>query len=570
MSSKLRNWLFGIIVLFLLALLVVTEPLRWGARVNADTGRPERWLVRAGNMYVYPPVPRVRLGLDLRGGSHIVLRGQPIAVHTFNFSKEIAPDEEAEMAFREKVDRLLPELSLKSPVAEVASRRSLTIRTQVRDAGQANDEGLQLLDLLRKKLGDKYGRIRLMKDESQVLQLQGELLNKVVENLERRVNSLGLSEAVIQTQHPDKIIVEMPEIRDPDAVMRTLRSTAVLEFRHIPKKYKVDVLQTEAGEETIFLDSEDKEVPVDRVLAESPIIVQGGQLKPKSVYVDYKAGSNMPVVAFSFKPQGADAFWKFTRTHKGQYLAIVLDGKVISSPVVREAIRGSGIIEGMRSIGEAAELSALLNAGALDVPLEVAAEQTVSPTLGADSLRKSLLAGAVGLLLVIVFMALYYRLPGLLADLALMVYCFLVLAVLKLFGATLTLPGIAGFILSIGMAVDANVIIFERLKEELRTEKTLKSAIEAGFNRAWTAILDSNVASILTSLVLIAFGTAAVKGFAITLLIGVAVSMFTAVTITRLFVNITAGTRAAQNLALFGVALPARQSPTATGVGGRS
>jgi preprotein translocase subunit SecD len=566
MSSKLRNWLFGIIVLFVVALFVVTEPLRWGARVNADTGRPDRWLVRAGNIYVYPPLPRVRLGLDLRGGSHIVLRGQPIAIHTFNFSKEIAPDEEAEMAFREKVDRLLSELSLKSPVAEVASRRSLTIRTQVRDAAQAKDEGRRLLDLLRKELGDKYGRIRLMEDESQVLQLQGELLNKVVENLERRVNGLGLSEAVIQTQHPDKIIVEIPEIKDPDAVMRTLRSTAVLEFRHIPKKYKVDMLPTSEGNETIFLDSEDKEVPVDRVLAESPIIVQGGQLKPKSVYVGY----NPTVVAFSFYPQGADAFWKFTRTHKGQYLAIVLDGKIISAPIVRSAIRGSGVIEGMRSIEEAAELSTLLNAGALPVPLEVAAEQTVSPTLGADSLRKSLFAGAVGLLLVIVFMALYYRLPGLLADLALMVYCFLVLAVLKLFGATLTLPGIAGFILSIGMAVDANVIIFERLKEELRTEKTLKSAIEAGFNRAWTAILDSNVASILTCLVLIAFGTAAVKGFAITLLIGVAVSMFTAVTITRLFVNITAGTRAAQNLALFGVALPARQSPTATGAGGRS
>jgi len=570
MPSKLRSWLFGIIVLFLLALFVVTEPVRWGARVNADTGRAERWLVRAGNIYVYPPAPRLRLGLDLRGGSHVVLRGQPIAIYTFNFSKEIAPDEEAEMAFREKVNRLLQKLALKSPVAEVSSRRSLTIRTQVQDEKQAKEEGQRLLALLREELGSKYGRIRLLQDESQVLQLQGELLNKVVENLERRVNGLGLSEAVLQTQHPDKIIVEIPEIKDPDAVMRTLRSTAVLEFRHIPKRYKVEALDTAEGQEMIFLDAQDKEVPVGKVLAESPIIVQGGQLKPKSVFVDYKSGSNMPVVAFSFYPQGADAFWKFTRTHKGQYLAIVLDGKVISAPVVREAIRGSGVIEGMRSIEEAAELSTLLNAGALPVPLEVAAQQTVSPTLGADSLRKSVFAGALGLLLVVVFMAFYYRLPGLLADLALLVYCFLVLAVLKLFGATLTLPGIAGFILSIGMAVDANVIIFERLKEELRTEKTLKSAIEAGFKRAWTAILDSNVASILTSLILIAFGTAAVKGFAITLLIGVAVSMFTAVTITRLFLNITAGTRAAQNLALFGVALPTRHSPTATGIGGRS
>jgi protein-export membrane protein SecD len=261
-------------------------------------------------------------------------------------------------------------------------------------------------------------------------------------------------------------------------------------------------------------------------------------------------------VSFQFSPAGGELFHEFTRSHLGQILAIVLDRQVISAPKVEAAISRSGVIRGgFASQREAKDLADLLNAGALPVPLEVAESRIVSPTLGKDSLIRSLWAGLAGFIVVMLFMAWYYRVPGLLANLALIIYCVLVLALLKLFNATLTLPGIAGIILSIGMAVDANVIIFERLKEELHAEKTLKSAIEAGFKRAWTAILDSNVCSIGTALVLVALpvAPAPVKGFAITLLIGVATSLFTAVTVTRLFMFLAANTRAARNLSWFGV-----------------
>ena len=195
----------------------------------------------------------------------------------------------------------------------------------------------------------------------------------------------------------------------------------------------------------------------------------------------------------------------------------------------------------------------LLNAGALPVPVKIVETRTVSATLGADSISKSLYAGIIGLALVLIFMAAYYRLPGLMADLALVVYIVLSLAVLKLFDATLTLPGIAGLVISVGMAVDANVIIFERLKEELRTQKPLETSIDVAFQRAWTAILDSNVASLITGSVLYALGTGAVRGFAITLIIGVAVSLFTAVTVTRLFMKLMIRSRAAHKLAWYGL-----------------
>lgn len=559
MTGKLKSWLTAIIVLVVLAFFIVFEPITWGERKQLTAGlRAASHVAKVAGIYLYAPFPNIRLGLDLQGGSHVVLRGRPQVEYEYALAKPIAPEgdepalEAAQQALQAKVVAALSDekVAAEYPAADVqVFPRRIIVRTELVDRTRTDQLSQQLGDIIEKELGGSFGEVRVLKPREIVM--GRDELSQIIRIIEDRVNRLGLSEAVVQRQEPDKIIVELPGTQNPEEVLEVLRTTAVLEFRHVPKKYEVT---QEIGErEPLFTDREGNEVDPERVVRESPLVVRGDQLKPNSSHVDYEQGSNLPVVTFEFKREGADKFWRFTRTHVGHHLAIVLDGKIISAPVVEQAIRGRGIIRGNFTVQEATNLSILLNAGALPVPLDVAAQQTVSASLGKDSLMASLYAGLLGMALVLAFMVLYYRLPGLLADVALVIYCILLLAVLKLFGATLTLPGIAGIILSVGMAVDANIIIFERLKEELRAEKTLKSAIEAGFNRAWTAILDSNVCSILTALVMMGFGTAAVKGFAITLLIGVACSMFTAVTVTRLFMNITAGTRAARKLAWFGV-----------------
>lgn len=266
--------------------------------------------------------------------------------------------------------------------------------------------------------------------------------------------------------------------------------------------------------------------------------------------------TNEPKVSFEFDDEGAKLFEQITARLIGKPLGILLDDKLVSWPTVRSQIGRNGVIENI-DLEDAQDLTKLLNAGALPVPLEgPIIREDIDPTLGADSIRKSLIAGVIGLALVLAFMVFYYRLPGVLASCALLIYGILVLAAFKLIPVTLTLAGIAAFILSIGMAVDANVLIFERLKEELRAGRTLGGAIEAGFNRAWTAIRDSNLSTLITCAILYWMGSILaeprVMGFALTLAIGVALSMFTAIVITRTFLRLFVGTRTASRLSLFG------------------
>jgi preprotein translocase subunit SecD len=551
MQARLRGWFIAICATTLVGLLIVTDPVTLHTRNHPGTSRPMRPLARLWKLYLYPPVPDVRLGLDLQGGSHIVLRARNQAVLSYSFGSNLAQTEDGEGEVQAQVRDLLAANGIQNPTVGV-SKRELTVRAEVPTRDELDAFASHLTTLLKDHFGKHHGTMTLA--DKEYISLQGDRLGDVRLRLERRVNEFGLTETVVQPQQPDRIIIEMPGTEDPTEVLDKLQKTAVLEFAHIPRKYTPEVdRDPDTGRETTwFTDRSGKEVPTEKVLAESKIIVRGDQLKDNA-HVDYDPSDRSPVVAFEFRPEGGEKFHEFTRTHRGHFLAIVLDGDVISAPKVQAAIRRKGIITGgFASVAEATQLSNLLNAGSLEVPLEVAESRIVSPTLGKDSLYRSLWAGLFGLLAVMVFMALYYKVPGLLANLALIIYCLLVLAVLKIFNATLTLPGIAGIILSIGMAVDANIIIFERLKEELWAEKTLRSAIEAGFKRAWTAILDSNVCSIGTAIVLFIVGTAPVKGFAITLLIGVATSLFTAVTVTRLFMILTANTRLARNLSWFG------------------
>jgi protein-export membrane protein SecD len=264
-----------------------------------------------------------------------------------------------------------------------------------------------------------------------------------------------------------------------------------------------------------------------------------------------------PIIAFEFKPAAAQIFGRYTTQHVRQYLAIALDDIVISCPVIREPIIGGrGVIEGKFTIDEATDLVVKLNSGRLPVTFNVIENRTVGPSLGIKSISDSKKAAVAGAILVLLFMFLYYRLPGLMADIALLYYVVIFFGALSLLNATLTLPGIAGFVMSVGMAVDANVIIFERLKEELRSGKTFRSALDAAFRRAWTAIFDSNITTIMAGVVLYNLGTGAIRGFAVTLVLGVAVSMFSAIIVTRLLLEWVVGGKGMQEYWLYGVSIP--------------
>jgi len=372
--------------------------------------------------------------------------------------------------------------------------------------------------------------------------------------IENRVNGLGVSEPLIQIQGGDKIVVELPGVTDPDAAIKTFGQTGRLEF--------VDAGDTvlSPGQKVQTTYPNLWPVPADQLTAASPItgtsaisgttqatepkfatVVTGEHLRTADLA--FQQTTNAPLVSFTLTPDGAKRFSEYSSKNIGKILAIVLDGEVISAPRINGVISDQGQIEGQFTREEANSLVLQLKYGALKVPLEVINTRTVGPTLGQDSVHRSVLAGLVGLLAVAVFMISYYRLPGVVATLALLIYGVITFALFKLIPVTLTLPGIAGFILSIGMAVDANILIFERMKEELRNGKRLRNAIEAGFSRAWPSIRDSNLSTLITCLILFwfgsQFGASIVKGFALTLALGVIVSMFTAITVTRTFLRLT-------------------------------
>jgi len=373
--------------------------------------------------------------------------------------------------------------------------------------------------------------------------IDGETLQGTRDTLERRVNALGVTEPLIQTRGDNQIVVELPGVVDPDQAVEVLRETALLEIIYadgasLPVGTLVQTtLGSEAGDETATPGAATAAAAAPTPDPNSPIyetIVSGDDLSDAFVTRDPLTGQ--PLVAFELSGDASETFYNFTRDHVGQSMSIVLDKQVISSPNIREPISGQGTIDGMTALG-AQNLALQLKAGALGVPLEVVSSRTVGPSLGADSLNRSLVAGIVGLSVVALFMILYYRLPGILSVIALIIYTAISFALFKLIPVTLTLPGIAGFILSIGMAVDANVLIFSRMKEELRNGRPLERAIEGGFDHAWPSIRDSNVATMITCLILYWFGqytgATIITGFAVTLFIGVAVSLFSAITVTR-------------------------------------
>ncbi len=371
--------------------------------------------------------------------------------------------------------------------------------------------------------------------------------------VENRVNGLGVSEPLIQVQGDRRIVVELPGISDPDQAIETLKGTGLLEFieagdEFLPAGTRISTSMGSLDDSGTVTSTATVTATgvVSPAVTATPAkiyrtIMTGADLKTANIAFD--PNTNAPLITFELTDEGSKKFAEYTTANIGKILSIVLDKTVLSSPRIQSAITGgTGQITGNFTLDEARSLSVQMRYGALPVPLRVAESRAVGPTLGQDSVRKSITAGLIGLLVVIVFMLLYYRLPGLLADAALVIYALLVFALFKLIPVTLTLPGIAGFVLSVGMAVDANILIFERMKEELRNGRTLRAAIDTGFARAWPSIRDSNVSTLITCLILFWFGSnfgaSIVKGFAVTLSIGVLVSLFTAITVTRTFLHL--------------------------------
>ncbi|MEX2055098.1 MAG: protein translocase subunit SecD, partial [Candidatus Andersenbacteria bacterium] len=360
--------------------------------------------------------------------------------------------------------------------------------------------------------------------------------------IERRVNAFGVSEPIVQTNQVGKeqrIIVELAGVHDPRAAIQQIGETPQLDFR-----------REVAGEEA------EAQFNVDDTALATPIFerteLTGKHLKRALLAFDQVSGA--PQIDLEFDGEGTELFAELTRQSLNKRIAIYLDGVPISAPVVQSEItNGKAIISGGFALEEARQLAQRLTAGALPIPIELIGQQTIGPSLGKASINQSLIAGILGFIAVTIWMIAFYRLPGVIASIALLIYSLYFLAIVKLLPITLTLPGIAGFIMSIGMAVDSNVLIFERFRENLRAGKTMRYSLEDGFKEAWASIWASSIASLLTALILYSFGTSLIRGFALTLSLGIVLSLFTAIFVTRVILNAVLSDRRTHKASLLAV-----------------
>ena len=485
------------------------------------------------------PTAKLNLGLDLRGGSHLLL------------------EVDLKSVFRERLNNLVQAMRTElrrerigyTRIGVVGDTARVVIRNPDRPAikgrdGQTNVE--RAVRLLRRleagsQLDASGGLITISYTEDTIRQRSSQTLQQSIEIIRRRVDEFGTTEPTIQRQGQDRIIVQVPGLDDPERLKKVSGKTAKMTFQLLDDRFdRGGQLPSVAPPGTFFAkerqSTEEKQQgappPVTYVIKKR-VMVSGDTLVDSQP--SFERGR--PVVSFRFDTVGARKFGRVTQANVGKPFAIVLDGEVISAPVIQEPILGgSGIISGSFTVVETKDLSLLLRAGALPAPMTILEERTVGPDLGADSIAAGAIASAIGFILVLVFMAMAYGLFGVFANIALLFNMTLILGGLSVLQATLTLPGIAGIILTIGMAVDANVLIFERIREEVLSGRTPLSAVDAGYKRALTTIIDANLTTFIAALILFYFGTGPIKGFAVTLSIGLVTSMFTAIMVTRLMV----------------------------------
>ncbi|HWB47992.1 MAG TPA: protein translocase subunit SecD [Stellaceae bacterium] len=469
------------------------------------------------------PHKQVALGLDLRGGSYLLLQVDVAA----------AQNEQLNSIVDNVRDALR---SARIGYTDLNVQNGAIVFT-IRDLDRIDDAHTALAKI-DPALGVEItpsGAGKMAFTTQATDQRRQQAVDQSIEIIRRRIDETGTKEPTIQRQGQDRILVELPGIDNPEHVKALLGKTAKLAFQLVDQSVTVDdARKGRMPPGDTILPSEERAARAGQppfYLVRKRVMVSGDTL------VDAQATfqNNEPVVSFRFDSAGAKRFGDATKENVGKPFAIVLDNKVISAPVIREPILGgSGIISGSFTVQSASDLALLLRAGALPAPITILEERTVGPDLGADSIHAGAVASVVGVVLVVIFMFLFYGLFGLFADIALIFNLCLMLGALSLLGATLTLPGIAGIALTMGMAVDANVLIYERIREEMRSGRTMLSSLEAGFTRAFGTILDSHVTTLVAGILLYWLGSGPVKGFAVTLSVGVLTSLFSAILVTRL------------------------------------
>ena len=483
--------------------------------------------------YIYPPDERINLGLDLQWGIHLVLEVQ------------------SEKAVESKVERYYNEVKsqLKSKdirVRKIVSKgRSLTIQIH-----RENDRTrfLELMkeypDFISTKVSGNPPVYSFKISNKNAEKIKEQAVEQALETIRNRIDQFGVREPTLQRQGVRRIIIQLPGVDDPARAKSLIGKTALLEFKMVDDTKNVSqvVESGEIPEGFQLLYDMRRDRGTGRTAKGRPYLVKKESSLTGNSLTDARATIgdrfNEPYVSITFDGTGSDIFDRITSNNIGRRLAIVLDGVIHSAPTIQERIsQGQAQITGSFTLEEASDLAITLRAGALPAPVDVLEERNVGPSLGSDSIRSGIISIITGFVLVLVFMAIYYKLSGLIAVLALLLNLVILSGALGLFGATLTLPGIAGIVLTVGMAVDANVLIFERIREELRLGKTVRSAIDSGFGKAFLTILDANVTSLIAALVLLQFGTGPIKGFAVTLSIGIVASMFTAIFVTRTIFN---------------------------------
>jgi len=514
-SIKVRSIIT--LVIILVAVFYLTPTL--------TTNLPEFW---EKNL----PKEKIHLGLDLQGGMHLVLEVEADKAIEATVERITADLKDTLMDKRIRFRRLERTgsqnivLELPDSASRMAFEKSLKDSyPDLEVVSTDNVEGVE-----RVSLGVKEKR----KEEIRKLAVEQSL-----ETIRNRVDQFGITEPEIVPQGKDRILIQLPGIKDPGRAKNLIGKTALLEFKLVDEEHSLEEALKGNVPEGSFIaygwkvDPESGRRQETPYLLKSKAMITGDALENAQVKISDRFGE--PHVALKFNAHGAADFERITGENVKKRLAIVLDGVVHSAPTIQEKISGGQAqITGSFTMEEARDLAIVLRAGALPAPVKILEERTVGPSLGQDSIDMGLWSSIISGILVICFMIFYYKLSGIVADIALILNLVLLLGALAAFKATLTLPGIAGIVLTIGMAVDANVLIFERTREEIRTGKTPRAAIEAGYNKALLTILDSNVTTLVAALFLFGFGTGPIKGFAVTLTIGIIVSMFTAIFVTRI------------------------------------
>ena len=467
----------------------------------------------------------IRLGLDLQGGSYLLLRVESESLQTDRLNS-IA--DELRVGMRNSTPKI--------------GYKNLKVSGSVLSFALIKNEDIAIIknviDDIDKELiinSDNYNNIKVSMSEEKIKEIRDYAVLQSIEIIRRRVDEVGTNEPIIQRQGDDRILVQLPGLDDPERIKRLLGKTARMNFRMVNETANIDEAlsgRVPPGSDLLFeLDERTGEKTIPYVIYKR-IGVSGEQLIDANPSMDQ---NNQPVVSMRFDTSGSRKFGELTSKNVGKRFAIVLDGEVISAPVIREAITGgSGQISGNFTFESASDLSVLLRAGALPAPLTILEERSVGPSLGKDSINAGINAGIIAIILVIIYMIVIYGIRfGMTANISLMVNILLILALLGVLDATLTLPGLAGIALTIGMAVDANVLIYERIREESRSGRSNIGAIDNGFKEAFRTIVDANITTLLAALILFQFGSGPVKGFAVTLALGVITTMFSSLLLSR-------------------------------------